>query len=147
MSDGQTIPLRQVPSPRRQKQRRERLLIVLTVAVVVAAWFIGYFTSGTDVAPLVPDLMPGTTRVRTEGATLCWPTTTLAPCSATRRLGSAPGYGGPIDMLVAVDPAGNIIDTRVVTQRESPGFFRLVTRSDLLTDYGGRPLDDAAAAG
>ena len=41
-------------------------------------------------------------------------------------LGSAPGYGGPIDMLVAIDPTGAIVGTQVGTERESPGFVRRV---------------------
>ncbi len=149
MSNGRTtIPLKPITprSPRQQKQRRERLLIVLTVALVVAAWIVGYFTSGTDVAPLVPELLPGTAQVRTEGQ-LFTALDADGNLIGYAALGSAPGYGGPIDILVAVDPEGNILNTQVVTERESPGFFRLVKSSDLIEGYNGRLVTDALQLG
>ncbi|MBK8900686.1 MAG: FMN-binding protein [Anaerolineaceae bacterium] len=148
MSNGRTIPLKPTTSKstRQQKVQRERLLIILTVALVVAAWIFGYFTSGTDVAPLVPELLPGTAQVRTEGQ-LFIALDAAGEVIGYAALGSAPGYGGPIDMLVAVDPEGNILNTQVVTERESPGFFRLVTSSDLMGEYHGRPITDALQLG
>lgn len=149
MSNGRTtIPLKPITtkSPRQQKQRRERLLIVLTVALVVAAWIFGYFTNGTEVAPLVPELLPGTAQVRTEGQ-LFTALDADGNLIGYAALGSAPGYGGPIDILVAVDPEGNILNTQVVTERESPGFFRLVNSSDLIEEYNGRLVTDALQLG
>ena len=146
MSNGRSIPLQAVPSPHQKKQQRERLLIVLTVALVVGAWIVGYFTSGTDVAPLVPDLLPGTAEVRTDG-----PIFVALDESGTvlgyAALGSAPGYGGPIDMLVAIDPSGEIVGTQVVTERESPGFFRLVKSSEMIEGYNGRSITDSLQLG
>lgn len=146
MSNGRIIPLKSAPTPRHKKQQRERLLIVLTVAVVVAAWIFGYFASGTDVAPLVPDLLPGTAQVRTDGPIFVALDENGAVLGYAA-LGSAPGYGGPIDMLVAIDPAGNIVNTTVVTERESPGFFRLVKSSELLEGYNGRSVTDSLQLG
>ncbi len=148
MSNGRitTIPLKQAQSPRQKKQQRERLLIVLTVAVVAAAWIFGYFASGTEVAPLVPELLPGTAHVRTEGQIFIALDANDAIIGYAA-LGSAPGYGGPIDMLVAIDPNGSILGTLVVTERESPGFFRLVGSSALMTGYNGRSVTDSLQIG
>ncbi len=148
MSNGRTIPLEPITtqSPRQQKTRRERLLIILTVALIVAAWIFGYFTNGTEVAPLVPELLPGTAQVRTEGQ-LFIALDANGELIGYAALGSAPGYGGPIDMLVAVDPEGNILNTQVVTERESPGFFRLVKSSNLIEGYNGRLVTDALQLG
>lgn len=146
MSNDRTIPLKQKMSPRRRRQRRERILILLTIVAVLVAWGYGYFTSGTDVAPLVPELIPETEEVRVDGQILI----ALDEDGAVlgyAAMGSAPGYGGPIDMLVAVDPAGTIIGTQVVTQRESPGFFRLVTSSELVENLAGRAITDALQPG
>jgi hypothetical protein len=133
-------------SPRRQRQRRERILLVATVFLVVAAWFYGFFTGGTEAAPLVPELVPGTAEVRTQGQLLV-ALDENDEVLAYAALGSASGYGGPIEMVVAVDPAGNIIGTRIVAQRESPGFFRLVNRSDLVENYSGREITDPLQLG
>lgn len=146
MSNGRSIPLKAVPSPHQKKQQRERLLIVLTVALVVGAWIFGYFTSGTDVAPLVPDMLPGTAEVRTDGPIFVALDETGAVLGYAA-LGSAPGYGGPIDMLVAIDPSGAIVGTQVVTERESPGFFRLVKSSEMIEGYNGRSVTDSLQLG
>jgi len=55
--------------------------------------------------------------------------------------GEAPGYGGPILVLVGVDPAGEILGVEVLEQRETPGFYRLVTRESLVDSYTGMPYD------
>ena len=135
------IPLTPRPiSRRQQKQKRERLFIVGTVMLVVAAWIYGFLTSGASVTPMVPMVLPGATSIQTnsqlfvgydEGGTLV----------GYAAVGSAPGYGGPIEMLVGIDPEGNILGVTVVEQRESPGFFRLVESSDLVTGYAGQPLN------
>jgi NosR/NirI family transcriptional regulator, nitrous oxide reductase regulator len=124
---------------RQTRQRRERLLLVAAVVLVVAAWLYGYLTVAADVAPLVPAVLPGATSVQAtnrlfvgyDGAG------TLIGYAA---VGSAPGYAGPIEMLVGVDPDGNVLGVTLVTQRESPGFFRLVERSNLVSGYSNRPV-------
>ena len=148
MSNGRNIPLPVKPqvSPRQQKQRRERLILVLTVVLVVAAWVYGYFTSGTDAAPLIPELIPGTVTVDTSSQVFV-AKNEAGDILGYAALGSAPGYGGPIELLVAIDPSGNIIGTQLVEQRESPGFFRLVTRSELIEGYDGRSITDTLQLG
>lgn len=127
------------PSKRQQQQKRERLLIVGTVLLVVTAWVYGYFSSSANAAPLVPAVLPGATTVQT-GSQLFIGYDDAGTLIGYAAVGSAPGYGGPIEMLVGIDPAGNILGVTVVEQRESPGFFRLVGGSDLIPGYTGQPL-------
>lgn len=121
-------------SKRQQQQRRERILIVGTVVLVVAAWVYGYLTAGVDVTPLVQGVLPGATQVETSGQ-LFIGYDDMGNLIGYAAVESAPGYGGPIEMLVGVDPDGHILEATVVEQRESPGFFRLVERSDLIDNY------------
>lgn len=134
------------PSRRQQKQRRERLFLVGTVLVVLLAWIYGYFAAGTDVAPLVPSVLPGAAQIETTDQLFAGydEAGNLVGYAA---VGTAPGYGGPIEMLVGVDPDGNILGTTIVSQGESPGFFRLVEGSELVTGYVGRPLTDPLQLG
>lgn len=147
-SQGQTtIPVSATkPSQRQVKVRRDRLLLIATMAVVIVAWVFGYLNGGADVAPLVSDVLPGATRVRQEGK-LFVGLDADGQVVGYAGVGSAAGYSGPIEMLVGVDPAGNILATQVVTQRESPGFFRLVTGSDLLETYGQLAVSDPLQLG
>jgi NosR/NirI family transcriptional regulator, nitrous oxide reductase regulator len=137
-----TIPLAVTkPSARQLKVRRDRLLLVGTVLVVVAAWIIGYSASGADIAPLATEILPGATRVRQEGQ-LYIGLDGEGQIVGYAAAASAPGYSGPIEMLVAIDPAGQIQGVQVISQSESPGFFRLVTGSDLLENYSQKAFDD-----
>jgi NosR/NirI family transcriptional regulator, nitrous oxide reductase regulator len=127
------------PSKRQQQQRRDRLLIVGAALLVVVAWVYGYLTGGADAAPLVADVLPGATSIQNSGA-LFIGRDANGDLVGYAAVGSAPGYAGPVEMLVGVDPAGDILGVTVVQQRESPGFFRLVTGSSLLADYANLPV-------
>ncbi|MBK8986563.1 MAG: FMN-binding protein [Chloroflexi bacterium] len=138
--DPIVIPLTPRPPSKRQKQqRREHFLIVGTVLLVVIAWLYGYLTAGADVSPLVENVLPGAASIQfTDGLFVGYDADgNLVGYAAA---GSAPGYSGPIVMLVGVDPDGNLLGVMVVEQSESPGFFRLVDNSDLLSSYANKPL-------
>lgn len=129
-----------------QRNRRERWLIGLTVALVLAAWVYGYVTSGTEVAPLAIEAIPGAVRVEPRDQIFVG-LDAAGQVVGYAALGSAPGYGGPIETLVGVDPAGQILGVKIVTQRESPGFFRLVKNKDLPGQYAGLAVTDPLALG
>lgn len=50
------------------------------------------------------------------------------------------GYEGPIDLLVAIDPQGRVIASRVLQQRETPGLGGLVAEPEgaWLKGFNGR---------
>ena len=147
-SKGQTtIPIASGQLSRRQKkQRRDRFLIVVSILAVAAAWIIGFVTNGPDVAPLVNDVLPGATQVRQEKK-LYLGLDDDGQVVGYAAVGSAAGYSGPIEMLVGVDPAGNILGIQVVAQRESPGFFRLVEGSNLIQGYNDLQITDPLQLG
>ena len=130
----------------KRQNRRERLLLLLAAGAVVLAWFYGYFTSGADVAPLVPQVLPDVASVTMQGDIFVGNDADgqVIGYAATA---TSPGYGGPIDVLVGVDPTGEVLGVEIVTQRESPGFFRLVTSSDLVAEYTGRAITDPLRLG
>jgi NosR/NirI family nitrous oxide reductase transcriptional regulator len=137
-----TIPLVDARGPVRFTRRRT--LGVLSLALVVLAWVYGYLTSGRDVVSLVGAVVPGAATVDLSG-TIYVARSADGAIAGYAAVGSAPGYGGPIDMLVGVSPAGVILGTRVVAQRETPGFFRRFNRDGFFTQYTGvsiaRPLE------
>ncbi len=60
------------------------------------------------------------------------------------------GYGGPIDLLVGVNPAGTITGVRVVPpHNETPGLGDKieVDKSDWIKDFSGRSLKDPQPSG
>ena len=129
-------------SPKQARDRLDRRLMFLAIALIFAAWIYGYVTNGTDVVPLVKDVLPGTTEVKIEGQ-LFIGLDAEGGVVGYAAAGEAPGYGGPIVMLVGVDPAGNVIGTQIVEHRESPGFFRLLISQGLMEEFPERSVTDS----
>lgn len=60
---------------------------------------------------------------------------------------SAPGYAGPIDLLLGLDPRGRVLGVRVLAHRETPGLGdRIeVAKDDWILAFNGRSLGDPPA--
>jgi NosR/NirI family nitrous oxide reductase transcriptional regulator len=127
--------------------RRRRWLAALSLALVAAVWAYGYFTSGADVAPLVGKVLPGADKIETRGALYVGTRAADGALVGYAAVGSAPGYGGPIDVLVGVDPQGQVIGVSVVAQRETPGFFRRLDQQNFLGQYSGAQVSQPLQLG
>jgi NosR/NirI family transcriptional regulator, nitrous oxide reductase regulator len=106
---------------------RPRLVLIVSILLAVVAWLIGYFSSSTDVIPMVSGLIPNTARVASQG-NIYVAYDSRGDVAGYAALGRGQGYGGPVEMLVGMDAQGNITGVKIVTQRETPGFFRLILK-------------------
>lgn len=54
------------------------------------------------------------------------------------------GYAGPIDQLIALNTKGEILGTRILTHKETPGLADKIeiTRSDWITKFNGLSLEN-----
>jgi NosR/NirI family transcriptional regulator, nitrous oxide reductase regulator len=120
--------------------------MVLALVALLAAWLTGYLTSNGSAASLIPEVLPDATTVEQRGE-LFIGRDAAGAVTGYAAAGEAPGYGGPVKVLVGVTPDGAISGVRLVTQRESPGFFRLVMGSGLLESYGSRDATDPLQLG
>jgi NosR/NirI family transcriptional regulator, nitrous oxide reductase regulator len=128
----------QIAQPGQKKSRPVTQWIFLgSTLLAVLAWVIGYFSTGTNVLPMVPDVLPGAARVEARGS-LYVAYNASGEIAGYAALGSGQGYGGPIQMLVGVDPAGNVTGAKIVSQRETPGFFRLILQNNLIGKFIGQ---------
>jgi NosR/NirI family transcriptional regulator, nitrous oxide reductase regulator len=126
-------------SRRQRKNLLERRLLLATILLVVAAWTYGYLTSGAEALPLVSEVLPEAVEIRSQGQLYIGLDET-GEIVGYASVGSASGYAAPIEMLVGVNPAGEILGVKVVQQRESPGFFRLLEGNDWLERFNGRSI-------
>lgn len=146
------IPLTPVGStspsapPQSAKARRQRWLVLGTLLAVVLAWVYGWLNAGFDVAPEALTVIPGATRVEVRGS-IYLGYDASGQLVGYAGLGEAPGYGGPITLVVGLDPAGILTDVRVVRQRETPSFFRLLEREGFMAQFTGRGFDSGFALG
>ncbi len=58
------------------------------------------------------------------------------------------GYGGPIQLLLGIDPNGTLLGVRVLSHKETPGLGDKIERakSDWIESFKGRSLDDPSHA-
>lgn len=131
----------------RARQQRDRLLILLTVVVVIAAWLYGYFTSGTNVLPHAEEMIAGAARVVARDDIFVGYGADGEEIVGYAAVGEAPGYGGPVQIMVGMDPSGVVTGVQVLSHRDSPGFFRLVANSDMLEQFVDRSYDSPFTIG
>ena len=103
----------------------QRQILLISVVLALIAWFIGYFSSSSDVIPMVSEIVPGTSQVKTQG-NIYVARNSNGEVIGYAAIGESQGYAGPIEMLVGIDLQGNITGVKIVTQRETPGFFKLI---------------------
>jgi hypothetical protein len=132
--------------PNKKSLSPQRLVLLVSVVLVITAWLIGYFSSGTEAELFVPDVLAGTVRVETRGDLFLGydKDGKLIGYAAT---GQSQGYGGPIEMLVGLDPEGEITGVKIVVQRETPGFFKLIIEKNFFKQYAGKSYRDGLQLG
>jgi len=124
---------------RQQKSRRERMGILITALIIITAWVVGYFANDTDTLEAALMVIPGASEVQTRG-------TYYIGLDQNREIigyaaeGSGNGYGGPIRVMVSVDPAGELLSVMVIEERETPGFYRLVNSNNYLEQFLNRQI-------
>lgn len=123
------------------RQRRQPWLeSSVALLIILAAWLYGFLNTRSPVEPLVPNVLPGTARVAANGEIF------TAYDANNQVLGyaaaaDATGYGGPIYLLVGIDPQGVIAGMQVIEQRETPGFYALLRDRSFIEGFLGQDAD------
>jgi NosR/NirI family nitrous oxide reductase transcriptional regulator len=121
--------------------QRQRLLASATIALVVAAWVIGYFSSDSVLLETALEVIPGAARVEQQGALYVgYSDTETQEVVGYASVGQAIGYGGPIKVIVGVDTQGEVLGLKVVEQRETPGFYRLIGSFKYLDQFTNKDI-------
>ncbi|MDD5382526.1 MAG: FMN-binding protein [Candidatus Margulisbacteria bacterium] len=67
----------------------------------------------------------------------------LPPSGKGQAIAVSPrGYGGPIEMLVGVDPVGKVSGVKILSQRETPGLGANIVKPKFLDQFKGKSLKD-----
>ncbi len=123
------------------RKKRERIFVVATIILIMGAWLYGYFTAGIDVTPLVAEILPEAEYIEKQGELFIGYNQARTEIVGFAATAGAPGYSGPIEVLVGVDAAGTVTGVKIVEQRETPGFFRLVTNAGILSQFVDREFN------
>jgi len=131
------------------RQRNERILAIIALVTLAAAWVLGSFRLEADKQPFLKQALPEADRLDFLGGDTysAWkeePETRLLGYVTT---GKAPGYGGTMELVVAVDSKGEILGFTVYGHKETPSFLRRVLRSKLPKSLLGKSYQDAFVLG
>ncbi|MAU12502.1 MAG: hypothetical protein CL607_21955 [Anaerolineaceae bacterium] len=136
---------------RRSRERRQKNIVTVAAFVIlIAAWVIGRAGAGTDVTPYAADVLPTADRIEAGSNGLF---TGYATVDGSEEVigyamaGTASGYGGPILMMVATDPDGNITNVAVVEHGETPNFFHQLDLQNYYDQFPGMDYSDALILG
>ena len=132
--------------PLRQNRRlkRERVLGVVGLALLAAAWVVGAARAKSDLMPAVRLAMPDAEIFeRQNGTYTAWADTTKNDLLGYVTIGMANGYGGPLTMAVATThPNGEIIGVAIAAHKETSAWMRRVEKSGLLESLTGKSHQD-----
>lgn len=134
------------PPPPRKQLTTPRIILLISTVLAVTAWFIGYFSNGTDAAAYVSDVIGDVERVEVRGSLFIGydKDGNVIGYAAT---GQGQGYNGPLELLVGLDLNGEVAGVKIIEQRETAGFFKLILDKDFFGQYLGRDYRDPLQLG
>ncbi len=130
-------------------RRSDRVFALGALILIAVVWLISAARTRADLMPVVRQTVPEAGHI-TKGDTdlyAAWTDAAEASLIARIAIGSADGYGGPLRMAVAVDPAGTITGVAIADDKETPAWMERVLGSDLLSSLTGKRYDDGFILG
>lgn len=125
----------------------EAKFAVFSIIAIIIAWFVGIRIENADVFSTIKEKMPNVAKFEeidkasykiygTNNKTLGYVT-----------LESYMGYGGPLQVAVAVDSTGAIFDLEVIKSKETPSYLEKVLNAKFLDRVIGKSYNDEYAIG
>ncbi len=138
------------PTQRQARDRMDRLLAIVAVSIIVLAWLIGPLLSPDADYDCRDKIFPEANQCReiSRGTFEALKTEDgKETLLGWARIAEAPGYAGPITVMVGVNPAGEIFGVDILDESETPAYLRLVEDNTYLEDFQGIPANSALQLG
>lgn len=127
-------------------QRTDRLIAVIALLPLVAAYIFGRAQVKADVLPDIQSLLPSAQRIEEISDTV-YAGYSGEEVTGYVALGKATGYGGTLEVAVAVTPDGKVGDFVIVDHWETYSYFQSVEQSGLPETLIGKSCQDAFRVG
>jgi hypothetical protein len=123
---------------------KRRFVAVSTMVLIGIVWFLGSVRSESDVLPFVRESLPKADHIvkKADGVYSAWEDNSEDLFLGHIVLGEANGYGGPLTIVVAVNPSGKIVGTVIAAHKETPAWIKLVQKHELLDSMVGKMYTD-----
>ena len=129
---------------RGNQRRTERILALAALVLIALVWVLGAARAEADLMPAIQEAAPTADHFTRQdnGLYVAWGDAAEQTLLGYVVIGSANGYGGPLEMAVAVDPAGEITGLSVAGSKETPAWMDRVLNSDLSESLVGKSYTD-----
>lgn len=124
------------------KKRRERIIAVASIVLLIGAWIIGYLRASAAVEPYLLEAMPEAASFTEAGQDVFQALSPTGEVIGYVAINEASGYGGPMKLAVAVDLDGLITGLAVIDSKETPSYFDRVIESDFISELVGKSAAD-----
>ena len=122
----------------------ERILAVCALALIGLVWVLGAIRAEASLLDSVQQAMPQASHFErlNSGVYSAWTDRSEPELLGYVAIGTANGYGGPLEVAVATDLDGNIVGLHVANHKETPGWFDRVMKQDFLESLTGKSYTD-----
>lgn len=116
----------------------------MALLLIAVAWILGAVRTESDLMPFVRQTIPRAEHIvkQDDGLYAAWADETESDLLGYVAIGTANGYGGPLQVAVAVDPSGEITGAVVASHKETSVWFTRVLKSGLVKSLTGKPYSD-----
>lgn len=134
---------------KKKRNKTERIIGVIALMGIIAAWFVGIVVSKADIMPSLKQVAPKAQRFQALGRN------TFASFRDESgrnligyvRIASSMGYGGPVTVAVATDINGAVTGIVIVDHKETPTYFNRIMESSLIEFLIGKTYEDNLVLG
>lgn len=136
-------------SKRDKRRRIERMLAVGAIVLIAVVWIVSATRSEANYADAVQEALPEAHHFdEREGKIFAaWADADEQELLGYVAIGTANGYGGELELAVAVNPEGSIIGLSVVTHKETQSWFDRVLNQDFTAQLTGKSYWDSFEVG
>lgn len=131
-------------SQRDKRRRSERIVAIIALALIGLAWVLGSSRAEMTLLDSVQKAMPQADAFERldSGVYSAWAEDGERELLGYVAIGTANGYGGPLELAVATNLNGEITGLHVVNHKETPGWFNRVMSANLLESLAGKSHGD-----
>lgn len=127
---------------RERNKKIETWLAVMAILLILAAWFIGAKLENSDIVSSIRVTMPEIAKLEEVDKSTYSTYDSDEELLGYVTVESSMGYGGPLQMAVAVDQKGNIYNLSVVSSKETPTYLDKVISEKFLDEINGKSYKD-----
>lgn len=123
------------------QKKGEKAFWMLAISLIIVAWIMGFYLENSDIEPYLHQAMPSADRIE-KTAHGNYATFSSGQLLGYICVGAGNGYGGPMNLAVAIDLQGRITGLAVVNHRETPSWFKRVRENDFFSRLIGKNYRD-----